>query len=92
MFFHLTGIGPAFGQVGFFKRQAPEPIPLAINRFQAESERVLAVLDGVLAKSGMPLAIASPSPTSRISAGCGGGNSAAWTSRTSPTSPGGMSR
>jgi GSH-dependent disulfide-bond oxidoreductase len=47
---HLTGIGPAFGQVGFFKRQAPEHISLAIARFQAESERVLGVLDGVLAK------------------------------------------
>jgi GSH-dependent disulfide-bond oxidoreductase len=51
MFFHLTGVGPAFGQVGFFKRQASEQIPFAIARFQAESERVLAVLDGVLAKS-----------------------------------------
>src|ERR1700722_16589414 len=28
MFFHLTGIGPALGQVGFFKRQASEQIPL----------------------------------------------------------------
>lgn len=50
MFFHLTGIGPAFGQVGFFKKQASEQIPFAIARFQAESERVLAVLDGVLAQ------------------------------------------
>jgi len=50
MFFHLTGIGPAFGQVGFFKRQASEQIPFAIARFQAESERVLAVLDGVLGR------------------------------------------
>jgi GSH-dependent disulfide-bond oxidoreductase len=50
MFFHLTGIGPALGQVGFFKRQASEQIPLAINRFQIESERVLAVFDGILAK------------------------------------------
>ncbi|WP_158801651.1 MULTISPECIES: glutathione S-transferase family protein [unclassified Acidisoma] len=50
MFFHLTGIGPALGQVGFFKRQASEQVPLAINRFQAESERVFAVLDGLLAK------------------------------------------
>lgn len=48
MFFHLTGIGPAFGQVGFFKKQASEQVPYAINRFQTESERVLAVLDGVL--------------------------------------------
>jgi len=51
MFFHLTGIGPAFGQAGFFKRQASEQIPYAIARFQAEAERVLAVLDGVLAES-----------------------------------------
>jgi glutathione S-transferase len=51
MFFHLTGIGPAFGQVGFFKKQASEQIPFAIARFQAESERVLAVLEGVLGKS-----------------------------------------
>lgn len=51
MFFHLTGIGPAFGQLGFFKRQASEQLPFAIARFQAESERVLGVLDGVLAKS-----------------------------------------
>lgn len=50
MFFHLTGIGPAFGQLGFFKRQAAEQMPLAIARFQTESERVLAVLEGVLGK------------------------------------------
>ncbi len=48
IFFHLTGIGPAFGQLGFFKRQAAEQIPLAIARFQTEAERVLAVLEGVL--------------------------------------------
>jgi glutathione S-transferase len=50
MFFHLTGIGPAFGQLGFFKRQASERIPLAIARFQAESERVIAVLESVLGR------------------------------------------
>ncbi len=48
MFFHLTGIGPAFGQLGFFKRQATEQIPLAVARFQTEAERVLAVLEGTL--------------------------------------------
>jgi enoyl-CoA hydratase/carnithine racemase len=37
-----TGIGPAFGQAGFFKWQAPEQIPLAINRFHAEAKRTLA--------------------------------------------------
>jgi GSH-dependent disulfide-bond oxidoreductase len=50
IFFHLTGIGPALGQLGFFKRQASEHSPFAIARFQSESERILAVLDGVLAK------------------------------------------
>jgi len=50
MFFHGTGIGPAFGSVGYFKRQAPEQIPLAIARFQAEAERTMAVLDGVLGR------------------------------------------
>ena len=50
MFFHLTGIGPALGQVGYFKRQAPENIPIAIDRFQKEAERVLAVLEGLLAQ------------------------------------------
>ncbi|TPM24603.1 glutathione S-transferase family protein [Mesorhizobium sp. B2-3-5] len=51
MLFHLTGIGPALGQLGFFKRQASEQIPFAIARFQTESERVLAVLEAALAKS-----------------------------------------
>jgi GSH-dependent disulfide-bond oxidoreductase len=51
VFFHLTAIGPAFGQVGFFKKQASEQVPYAINRFQTEAERVLAVLDGKLARS-----------------------------------------
>jgi GST-like protein len=51
MFFHLSGIGPALGQLGFFKRQAAEQIPYAIARFQTETERVLKVLDGTLARS-----------------------------------------
>ena len=51
VFFHVTGIGPAFGQGGFFKRQASEQIPFAIARFQAEAERTLAVLDGILSRS-----------------------------------------
>jgi GST-like protein len=49
LFFQATGIGPAFGQAGFFKRQAPEQIPLAIERFHTEAERTLALLDSVLA-------------------------------------------
>jgi GST-like protein len=49
MMFHLTGIGPAMGQLGFFRR-ADEQLPMAINRFAAETDRVLKVLDGILAE------------------------------------------
>ncbi|MFZ6647300.1 glutathione S-transferase family protein [Undibacterium sp. TJN25] len=49
--FHGTGIGPALGQAGYFQRQAPEPVPFAIERFRNEAARTLRVLDGVLAKS-----------------------------------------
>ena len=51
LFFHASGLGPAFGQSGFFQRQAAEPQPLAIRRFSAEARRTLGVLDGVLAES-----------------------------------------
>jgi GST-like protein len=51
LFFHASGLGPAFGQSGFFQRQATEPQPLAIERFSTEARRTLGVLDGVLAKS-----------------------------------------
>lgn len=49
LFFHASGLGPAFGQSGFFQRQASEPQPLAIQRFSTEAKRTLAVLDAVLA-------------------------------------------
>ena len=50
LFFHASGLGPAFGQAGFFQRQAAEPQPLAIQRFSAEAKRTLGVLDGLLAE------------------------------------------
>jgi GST-like protein len=50
LFFHASGLGPAFGQAGFFQRQASEPQPLAIARFSAEANRTLGVLDAVLAE------------------------------------------
>jgi glutathione S-transferase len=50
VFFQVTGIGPAFGQAGYFRKQAPEPIPLALDRFDTEAARVMAVLDGTLAE------------------------------------------
>jgi glutathione S-transferase len=50
MFFHLTGIGPAMGQAGYFQKQAPEPQPSAQARFENEIVRVMQVLDGILAE------------------------------------------
>lgn len=49
MMFHLTGIGPALGQLGFFRR-ADEQLPMAIDRFATETDRVLHVFDGTLAE------------------------------------------
>jgi GST-like protein len=50
LFFHASGLGPAFGQAGFFQRQAADKLPLAIERFTAEARRTLGMLDGVLAR------------------------------------------
>lgn len=49
LFFHASGLGPAFGQAGFFQRAAAEQQPLAIERFSTEARRTLMVLDGALA-------------------------------------------
>jgi GST-like protein len=49
LFFHASGLSPAFGQSGFFQRFAAEPQPIAIERFASEAKRTVAVLDGVLA-------------------------------------------
>jgi len=51
LFFHASGIGPAFGQSGYFQKQAPEQVPLALARFAAEAERTVSVLDGILART-----------------------------------------
>lgn len=51
LFFHASGLGPAFGNAGFFTKFAPEPIPLAIDRFHTEGNRILGVLDAQLAKT-----------------------------------------
>ncbi|MDR3508232.1 MAG: glutathione S-transferase N-terminal domain-containing protein [Caulobacteraceae bacterium] len=50
LFFHASGLGPAFGQAGFFQRQTAEPQPPAAQRFSTEANRTLGVLDGVLAR------------------------------------------
>jgi hypothetical protein len=51
LFFHASGLGPAFGNTGFFTKFAPEPIPLAIDRFRTEGNRILGLLDSQLAKT-----------------------------------------
>lgn len=62
LFFHASGLSPAFGNAGFFTKFAPEPIPLAIDRFRAEGQRILGLLNEILAKqafiAGQALSIA----------------------------------
>lgn len=48
LFFNASGLGPAFGNAGFFRKFAPEPIPLAIDRFGNEALRVVGLLNDVL--------------------------------------------
>lgn len=50
LFFHASGIGPSFGQSGYFKQSAPERLPSVVARFHGEAQRTLAILDGLLAK------------------------------------------
>lgn len=50
LFVHASGLSPAFGNAGYFRKLAPEPIPLAIERFGAEADRQLRLLDGLLAR------------------------------------------
>ena len=49
LFFHASGLSPAFGNAGFFKRSSPEPQPIAEARFVTEAERILGRLDAKLA-------------------------------------------
>jgi GST-like protein len=46
-FFQVGGIGPMFGQAGWFARRA-EAVPVAIERYQSEAKRLTAVLDSRL--------------------------------------------
>ena len=51
LFLHASGLGPAFGNAGYFQKSAPEPVPFAIDRYKAEAARVMAILDRNLAGS-----------------------------------------
>jgi GST-like protein len=46
-FFQVGGVGPMFGQAGWFMRHS-EPMPRAITRYQTESNRLTAVLEARL--------------------------------------------
>ncbi|KAI0699620.1 glutathione S-transferase C-terminal-like protein [Cerioporus squamosus] len=51
LFFQASGQGPYFGQAFWFLFYHPEKVPSAVERYQKETQRVVSVLDGVLAKS-----------------------------------------
>jgi GST-like protein len=48
LMFQMGNIGPMFGQLGHFKKSAPEEIPYAITRYEKETLRLYGVLDGQL--------------------------------------------
>ncbi len=50
LFFHASGLGVAFGNAGYFRKLAPEQVPLAIDRFGDEADRIIGVLDTVLSQ------------------------------------------
>jgi glutathione S-transferase/GST-like protein len=50
LMFQMAGIGPMMGQANVFFRYLPEKIPLAIDRYQGEVQRLFGVLDARLAE------------------------------------------
>jgi len=51
LMFQAAGLGPMFGQSGYFLKLAPERNPAAIERFHTEAKRNMRVLDGRLAEA-----------------------------------------
>lgn len=45
LFWQMSAFGPMLGQAVYFRQYAPEPVPLAIERFTRETERLYKVLD-----------------------------------------------
>ena len=50
VFFNIGNTGPMLGQLGFFAKRAPEKLPLAIDRYTEEAQRLFRVLDHRLAE------------------------------------------
>ncbi|MGO4763672.1 glutathione S-transferase N-terminal domain-containing protein [Cupriavidus sp. 2KB_3] len=49
LFWQMAGLGPTLGHTVFFRNYAPEPSPLATQRFSVETARLYGVLDRQLA-------------------------------------------
>ena len=49
LFWQVGGVGPMFGQLGYFALRAPDKLPAAIDRFRDESLRLLGVMEKRLA-------------------------------------------
>ncbi|HVG59220.1 MAG TPA: glutathione S-transferase N-terminal domain-containing protein [Hyalangium sp.] len=45
LMFQMSGVGPMIAQLNYFSRTASQRLPLAIERFQTETERLMRVLD-----------------------------------------------
>ncbi|SOD89848.1 glutathione S-transferase family protein [Caenispirillum bisanense] len=45
LMFQMGGIGPMFGQAFHFRHGAPEPVPYALERYDAEVRRLFGVLE-----------------------------------------------
>lgn len=48
LFLQVAGVGPMFGQAGWFLRSAPAPCAVAIERFRGEALRLTGVLEARL--------------------------------------------
>jgi GST-like protein len=51
LFWQVGGQGPMFGQLGWFVVSAPEPNPMAIERYRAECDRLLGVMEKRLSEA-----------------------------------------
>ena len=52
LMWQMGGLGPMLGQHGHFRLYAPQPVPYAQARYEAEARRLYSVLDRQLAKTG----------------------------------------
>lgn len=48
LFFQVGGVGPMFGQYGWFNRAAPQKISVALERYRSEANRLTQVLESRL--------------------------------------------